>query len=196
MKKLIIGVSYQYKSKKNRGFTLIEVLLVISIIGIIMFPIGNYLNSIIFIENSIRNKDKLIREGKFGILFIDYEIRNSKKIYDVEEMKGYRREFDDFGFLIELDQGIKNQSTYILYYKKANRIRRRALNREANKCPNFSTISNNAYTGDNIILENIADIDVNYNKETNIISFCIGTELGKSLYSFRKDIYIYNMGRY
>lgn len=159
-------------SPLSKGFTLIELVLVMAIASIILLPILALLNLSISAWLSTEEKDELILNANFAIDFIKFEAKSADLIIDSAEIVGLNSKFpNNLGFVMRKDRAIKDQEptmyiyNYSTYYFDGNSLIRIACEVNEETYPQVSRFS-----GYNSICEFLQSIEGSkYEKKNAII---------------------------
>lgn len=120
--------------RKNSGFTLIELILVIAISSIIMLPTCSVLNLCIKTCSNGEQKDELILNGRHGIEYIKNEIKSADIVVSGDKIIDLNINYPtNIGFaLVNI---IDDNYQYITYYTKDGKLVRIACDFVKGKYP-------------------------------------------------------------
>ncbi len=98
---------------KNKGFTLIELVLVLSIASILMLPLYSILS--LSLNSCSRGEviDELNLSGRYAIEYIKREVKGAYRVVNADKMKGLDCE-NNIGFVLVFEE--KDQYNYVTYY--------------------------------------------------------------------------------
>lgn len=171
---------------RNKGFTLIEIILAIGICSIIILPLLSILNFTINACAVGDEKDDLMLNGKHAIEYIKSEIKSADMIISSEKFKDLRSIYStNIGFVIMIHESSGNYR-YITYHTKDNKIIRIACTRTNNKYP-----SQNYFGGHNEIcnlVDSIEDTIVDLKQDIIYLDFKFKTN--NSNLNLKSDVYI------
>ena len=168
--------------KNKKGVTLVELLIAISLIGIILLIIHNILFISIKSYKIITNKVEINRELRYFLNNIQKEISqarkaNDNKIDEIEEGSIFIKDNKYFCIYVDLDSVYKSDvgKPYLVqYYLKDNKLMRRQCKTIDDRYPyiNFSTFTEPSVVLGNLVegqkIEDIfRDIEI-LEKESNI----------------------------
>ena len=172
---------------KNRGFTLIEVILALAIASIVIIPIFSILNFCIKACNLGEQKDDLILNGRYACEFIKNEVRTADKIISTEKFPGLNEKYpSNIGFVIMINEDNDTDCRYITYYIKDSKLVRIACTRFIGKYPDQS-----AFVGHNVISEFVESIEESqFDPENSIILLDFILKHEDEDLRVKKDIYI------
>lgn len=121
---------------KSRGFTLIEMILVLAIGSIVTLSICTLLDFSIKTCDIGEQKDDLILNGRYGIEYIKNEIRLADKIISTKKIKGLDSKYvTNLGFIVMIAED-SGSYRYITYYIKNSNLVRIACTRLTDQYPN------------------------------------------------------------
>ncbi|MCK9442983.1 MAG: prepilin-type N-terminal cleavage/methylation domain-containing protein [Tissierellaceae bacterium] len=173
--------------RKNKGFTLIEVILVLALSSLIMLPLLSILDFSIKASTSGNEKDELILNGRYAIEYIKDEIRSADVIMPSNKIKGIENEYRNIiGFILVIKED-KNTDKFVTYHAKGGEIIRIVNTAKKGTLPPYNT-----FTGNNAICEYVHSIDETFlDLENKIIhlDFCLKTDSEEKL-RLQSDIFI------
>lgn len=171
---------------KNKGFTLIEIILAIAICAIIIVPLFSILDFTIDACTVGDEKDDLMLNGKYAIEYIKNEIKSADMIISSEKFKDLESIYPtNIGFVIMIHEANGNYR-YMTYHTKDNKIIRIACTIANNKYP-----SQNYFGGHNEIcnlVDSIEDTIVDLKQGIIYLDFKLKTN--NSNLNLKSDIYI------
>ena len=172
---------------KNRGFTLIEVILALSISSIVIIPIISILNFCIRACDLGEQKDDLILNGRYATEFIKNEVRTADKIIATEKFSGLNEKYtSNIGFVIMIEEDNDKDYRYITYYVKGSELIRIACTRPTDKYP-----SQSYFGGHNVISEFIDSIEESqFDLDNSLILLDFRFKHRDEDLRVKKDIYI------
>lgn len=132
--------------RKGKGFTLIEIILALSISSIIIVPIFSILDFSIKSCAKGDDKDQLMMNGRYAIEYMKNEIKSADKIISPDKIEGLNKKFpNNIGFVIVKikEENTFDKYTYILYHQKNNNIVRVAYNSAEDKYPKANSTHGN-----------------------------------------------------
>ena len=131
--------------RKNKGFTLIELVVVIAICSIIIAPIYAILSTSSNIFESSKEKDELMLNAKHSIEYIKNEIKSSDLLIADYKINGLRRNYPtNIGFVLVIIEEKKKPGNanekirvyrYLSYYTKNGKLIRIACEDERLRYP-------------------------------------------------------------
>ncbi|MBU5437517.1 prepilin-type N-terminal cleavage/methylation domain-containing protein [Tissierella sp. MSJ-40] len=172
--------------QKSRGFTLIEILLILSLISLIIISLYSVLNFCVSAWEDGNRKDEIILNGRYGIEFIKTEIKTADKIISSNKI-------DDFNFTYPNNIGFvilrynSNEYQYITYYLSNDKLIRITDKRVTKKYPSINTFS-----GFNEICEYVDTIErtnVDFSKNMIYLNITMSYNNRKVL-EFKTNIFI------
>ncbi len=93
--------SIRHTYHRNRGFTLIEVILSLAICSLIIVPIFSILDFSIDACTIGEEKDQLMLNGRYAIEYIKNEIKTADKIISSDKIKSLKTKYPtNIGFVI------------------------------------------------------------------------------------------------
>lgn len=125
---------------KNKGFTLIEVILAIGICSLIITPICSIFKFSIDACAIGDEKEELMLNGRYAIEYIKEEIKSADKIISSDKIIGLREKFPtNVGFVtMVIEENIDyNIYRYSTYYRKNDKIIRLACGVKDDKYPSY-----------------------------------------------------------
>ncbi len=138
---------------KNKGFTLIEVILVLGISSLILLPILSILDLSIKKFDRGEQKDDLLLNGRYAIEYIKDEIHMGDKIIDSSKFSGLKEKYPtNIGFVIMMNK--EEGYRYITYHIQNNKLIRIACNQVKKDYP-----SQFGFDGFNVVSEYIDNIE-------------------------------------
>lgn len=169
---------------KNKGFTLIEIIISLAICAIIMIPIFSILDFSIDACTIGDEKDELLLNGKYGIEYIKNEIKSADKIISSDKFKDLKSEYPtNIGFVIMIKKS-NNNYRYVTYHTKDEKIIRIACTRDNDIYP-----SEKYFSGHNEICNLIDSIeDTSFDQDMIYLDFKF--KKNNSKLSLNSDIYI------
>ena len=172
---------------KNRGFTLIEVILALAIGSIVIIPIFSILSFCMKACDLGEQKDDLILNARYATEFIKNEIRIADKIIATEKFSGLDEKFPtNIGFVIMIDENNDKDYRYITYYVKNSELRRIACTRDTDEYR-----SQGYFAGHNVISEFVDNIEASeFDPENSIIFLNFLFKHRDEELRVKKDIYI------
>ena len=169
---------------KNKGFTLIEIIISLAICAIIMIPIFSILDFSIDACTIGDEKDELLLNGKYGIEYIKNEIKSADKIISSDKFKDLNNVYPtNIGFVIMIKKS-NNNYRYVTYHTKDKKIIRIACTRDNDIYP-----SEKYFSGHNEICNLIDSIeDTSFDQDMIYLDFKF--KKNNSKLSLNSDIYI------
>lgn len=153
---------------RNKGFTLIELILSLGICSLIIVPIISILDFSLNACTTGEKKDQLMMNGRYAIEYIKDDIRVADKIISSDKIKGLKTKFPtNIGFVIMIVDDEKGYNTYkyITYHSKDDKLVRVACSRTDDKYPLYSY-----FDGNNDICEFVDNIgDTKLDNENSMI---------------------------
>lgn len=181
--------SIKHSCLKNRGFTLIEVILSLAICSLIIVPIFSILDFSIDACIIGEEKDELMLNGRYAIEYIKNEIRSADKIISSDKIKGLKIKYPtNIGFVIMIVEGENNNKTYryITYHTKNNKLVRLACSRLDSNYPSYIY-----FDGNNELCEFVDNIDDSkLDTENSMIYLDFKFKYNKEKLELKSDIYI------
>lgn len=170
---------------KNKGFTLIEVMLALGISSMIIIPLFTILNFSVKACDLGEQKDDLILNSRYAIEFIKGEVKVADKVISSKQISGLNEKYpSNLGFVIMIRE--EDNFRYITYYVKDSKLLRIACTRRVDKYP----IESN-FGGHNIISEFIDDIEqCQLDEESSIIILDFKFKHKDEELRLKTDIYI------
>lgn len=171
---------------QNKGFTLIELILVMAISSLIVLPLLSILDFSNKSCASTEVKDELILYANFAIDYVKYEIKSADTIISSDKIKDLNTKYPtNIGFVIRIDDGVAEASRYVTYYTERNKLIRIACERGSEKYPKSTD-----FKGFNELCEFVESINkTKFNGENSIINldFCFNNRWS---FNIKSDIYI------
>lgn len=151
--------------QKNKGFTLIEVILALAISSMIILPIFSILNFSVNACITGEEKDELMLNGRYAIEYIKNEVRAAEKIITSNKIVGLRANYPtNIGFVIMMPEG-NLYNRFITYHTKNGE-----LIRLSGKVPKSRYPTYNELAGFNQICEFVDSIkDSKFHADHNMI---------------------------
>jgi|GEM_PF-529560 len=175
MTKLWMGI------RSKEGFSLIELILTLSISSIIILSACSMLNYALNICSTMEEEDDILLNGRYAIEYIKREIRRAEEIIDIKHERFYDlhlKNRDNIGFVImkrepNPDEGETNGKDYIYnfstYYVKNNTLYRIAANNSSKSYPRPIF-----FGGHNVVAEHVASFkQTNIDFKAKIIDLCL-----------------------
>ena len=175
--------------QNHRGFTLIEVLLTISIIFILINPILGLFDLSLNIFAFEEYNNEISLNGKYAIEYIKSEIKMADKIIAVDNISGLKLKYPkNVGFIVlRIDNsGTKPIYNYSTYYENNNKLIRISANRLDNKYPTYGSFSGNNTVSEYLI--SLTNTKLDLNEGIIYLDFLFGT-LENSIV-FKSDLYL------
>ncbi|MBU5311016.1 prepilin-type N-terminal cleavage/methylation domain-containing protein [Tissierella carlieri] len=174
---------------KNRGFTLIEIILSLAICSLIIIPIFSILDISIEACTIGDEKDQLMMNGRYAIEYIKGDIRAADKIISSDKIKDLKKKFPtNIGFIIMIieEEKSKNIYRYITYHRKNDKLVRMACSRVDDKYPLYTH-----FDGNNDLCEFVDNIeDTKFDTENSIIYLDLKFKHNYEKLDLKSDIYI------
>ncbi len=175
--------------RKNKGFTLIEVILSLAICSLIIVPIFSILDFSIDACIIGEEKDELMLNGRYAIEYIKNEIRSADKIISSDKIVGLKTKFPtNIGFVIQVVEEGEPQKIYkyITYHVSNNQLIRVACTILNDKYPFGGT-----FEGYNTICDFVYNIeDTKFDAENVMISLDLKFKHKHEKLDLKSDIYI------
>lgn len=159
--------------KKNKGFTLIELILALAITSIIIIPLLGILDFSIKSCTKGDKIDQLLLNGRYAIQFIKDDIKSADKIISSDVIKSSDNTKDlrdkfptNIGFVILNQNQDGNTYRYVTYHTKDEMIVRVAC-----ECIGAGYPTPNQFKGNNSICDFVESIDdTKFDAENSMIS--------------------------
>lgn len=184
MKRYHIRLLFQ----RDKGFTLIELILTLAIASIIISPIYSILLSTTNVCMRGEAKDELILNGSYAIEYIKNEIRSADIVASTDKVYEFYKKYPhNLGFvLVFIDE---DKYKYVSYHMKNDKIVRIGRETSTDKYPIAANLS-----GNNEVCRFIEDISLSYLDTKNKmihLDFKLKSQ-GKSpiYYRVKSDVYI------
>lgn len=190
MKKIVSNGRY---TLDNGGFAILELVLSFFIFGIIVLSLVGFFGMNIRVENHIENRDDILKNVNFGLMYMEREIQHSEANYKLENLKGYKKKYDDLGILIGKEKDSEKEHTYSYYYFNGNSLIRRTITRGKDSPPTYSDLMNNRLVGVSVIISDIDKMKANFDGDTRLLEVNLEVKNKKKIESFTRMIYIYNL---
>ncbi len=175
------------KNNSTRGFTLIELILVLGLSSILIVVFYTILSFTVKVGKVSEEKDEIIQNGRYAIDYIIREIRTSDKIIALDKFENLNSKYpNNLGFVIQKEIG-KDYYKYIIYYCDFNKIRRCAVEMEGEEYPKTYL-----FQGHNVIAEYICNIDnsiIDLNRKMITLDFQLGTDK-EQIINLRTSVYL------
>lgn len=170
---------------RNKGFTLIELILAMAISSLIVLPLLSLLN---LSNNSCtlaEEKDELMLNANFAIDYVKFEIKSADRIISSDKIKDLDIKYPtNIGFVIRIDDS-ESAYRYITYYTNKSKLVRIACERATEDYPKLIDFS-----GFNEICEFTESIDDSrFNGENSIISLDFYFN-NNGILNIKSDIYV------
>ncbi len=191
MKLICVNQEKSYEKKflltSSKGFTLIELILALSIFSILIVSFYSILSISLKSGEKVELEDEIIQNGKYAFNYIIREIRTGDEIIASNKFKGLERKYPvNLGFVIKRKTD-DNKYIYITYYHYLDKIRRCAIELKGEEYPDGYL-----FQGHNTIAEYIYSInntDINFDNKIITLNFQLGIDEDK-LINFKNDIYV------
>lgn len=168
-----------YLNPNEKGFTLIELIIALSIFSMIILIFYNILSISISSGEKMEKENEYIQNGKHVINYIAKEIRSADEVISSNKFKYLNQKYPvNLGFVIKREVD-NNKYLYITYYHYFDKIRRIAVVSKE-EYPNGYLFS-----GHNNIAEYIYNIEgtvVNLEKKIITLEFLIGEEENRNIH--------------
>lgn len=178
--------SWQLQFQKNKGFTLIEFILSISLMSIVLISIFSLLQYANMSLDRSDDMEEVLLNGRYGLEYIKGEVLSADRLVSSSKFKNLDRKYPtNIGFVIMKENG--NLYKFITYYKKNNELIRISCEKALNNYPSESN-----FKGFNQICTNLIDLGSTYidtDKELLNLYLDMGVE-NKSMMEFKSTIYI------
>ncbi|MDD7382834.1 MAG: prepilin-type N-terminal cleavage/methylation domain-containing protein [Peptoniphilaceae bacterium] len=139
---------------KNKGFTLIELVITIAISSIMFILIQSIMNFYIKTQDSLVNDIQFDKKAKSTFIFIENEIEESLSIEETLNKK--------CNFKIR-SRNSDGSISSVYYELSGHKLYRRAMEEK-------NSFTENSYSyRKNILLEGVYDIDFNYYEKNNLV---------------------------
>lgn len=107
--------------KNKKGYTLIELLVSISLMAVILLIVSSLINFSIITSSNSYYRDEILSKGRYSFEYISGEIRRADKIIDTNKINGFNSKYpDNLGFIIynynDIDKNPKGNYEYTSYY--------------------------------------------------------------------------------
>lgn len=177
---------------KNKGFTLIEIIITLAITSMIMVPLYSILDLSSRSSTIGEKNDELMLNGRYAIEFVKGEIKWADKIILGSKLEGLNNKYPtNIGFVI-MSKVLDNKDEisgyrYITYYTSGNKLVRISWNLSKERYPTMIDLS-----GKNDICEFVDGIkETTFDKKHSLISldFKFKHNGGEKL-NLKTDIYI------
>lgn len=183
MERMLIKLALKHRSENNKGFTLIELILSLSLISLILLTVFNIMHYSIMTSNVSRYKDEILTNGRYGLEYMINEIKSADKIIDSNLIQSFNTEYpNNLGFVLyNFHKGSSNEAErheFTSYYVRNNRLQRIKRSRDSGEYENiriFSPLS----SGDNPLCGYVIDAsktDVNYQDEIINLKIVVGND--------------------
>lgn len=134
--------------QRNRGFTLMELVLVLGLSSVLILCLYNLLGFTMNTCKKVEDKDKLLLNGRHSIEFIKDEIKAADMIISSEKFSGLKIRYPtNIGFVIlkiDRDKDYKPiEYRYSTFYTNKDKIVRIACSRISERYPSYSYFSGN-----------------------------------------------------
>ncbi len=167
-------------NKKDSGFTLIELILALSIGSIVLLSLYSILNFTMNVCKAREGEDEVLLNGRYAIEYIKREIECAEEIIDIklEIFSEIDEKYEEnIGFIImryEPEATGGKKYNYSTYYIRNNKIYRIAANTQNDQYPRGSM-----FGGHNVIAEYVVSFNnTNIDFDTRLIDLCL---------AFKKD---------
>lgn len=184
---------FKQQGISSKGFTLIELIISIGLIGILItmsFSVFNFTSSV---WNQVSGEDDFLLQGRFAISYIKediIEVSSNIKSTEIVSLKDYLPENfyynKTLGFFIIKDEGLSYKH---IFYKVENEILTRVTFSSPNKLPKKVP----SVTTHNPILESVSSVNETfYDKERDLLCLIIKTQdkLKDKEYTFMETLYL------
>lgn len=137
---MVSMLSLKEVSQKNKGFTLIEFVLGMSLVSIVLCSVFVVLNHSMNIFQYGDESDEILLNGRYAIDYIKNEIMSADKIISSSKFKNLDFEYPtNIGFVIMSKGDIR--CNYITYYKRNDELTRISCEGLENRYPNSTRFS-------------------------------------------------------
>ena len=177
----MIRLGLRHPSENNKGFTLIELVLSLSLISLILLMVFNLMQYTIMTSNVSNYKDEILTNGRYGLEYMINEIKKADKIIDSSKIRNFNIDYpNNLGFVIyNYYKGDSNQADrheFTSYYARDRTLRRIKCSRDIKEYQDiriFSSLS----SGDNFLCEYLIDVSntkVNFQDEIINLNLVVG----------------------
>lgn len=178
-----------YLNKK--GFSLIELILGICLSSILLMCFYSLLHYTMNISKIHDEKDTILTNGRYALLYIKDEIKNCDKIIDIKKFEGLDETYpENIGFVImkiTKDKYNKLIYKYFTYFLKNDILVR--IGCEVNN-PNYLPDQSD-FSGHNTLCNKMDSLEkFNYNPDKNILKIKLSLNNGAKTLDFKSDIYL------
>lgn len=138
--------------QKNKGFTLIELILVLAIASIIFLPLYSILNLTSKTCALGEEKDELLLNARYGIEYVKNEIKSADIVVSADKIKNLKAKYPgNIGFLLVFIDG--KSYKYVSYYSENGKLVRIACDSVEGKYP-----SSTDFSGHNQVCRLVEDV--------------------------------------
>lgn len=181
-------LSTKRSCQRNKGFTLIELILVLGICSIIILPVYSILGFSLRSYTIGEEKDEIFLNARYGIEYIKNEIKSADIVVSPDKIEKFNTQYPtNIGFLLVfIDDKIYK---YVTYYTKDEKLIRITCDSIKDKYPRH-----NHFVGNNEVCRFVDTIEnTKFDKENGMINldfiFKASTKSETSL-NIKSDIYI------
>lgn len=176
---------------ENKGFTLVELILVLGIFSIIMLPMYSIMNLTTNAYTSLEENDELLLNARFAVEYIKKEIRSADIVVSADKIKNLKaQDPTNIGFLLVFIKGDKHQ--YITYHLKDREIVRLSTIVNENTYPKWdSFFKNSGYNKVCKLVYSINDTRIDFENSMINLDFVFSNSSdSKSFFRTKADIFI------
>lgn len=191
----MIGLNLKHRLGNSKGFTLIELVLSLSLISLTLLTVFNLIHFTARASNSINSRDKVLTNGRYGIEYIANEIKRADKIIDSSKIRGFNKDYpNNLGFVIyNFYKGNAKEADryeFTSYYINSKVLRRVKCSSDSGDYENIR-IFIPGKIGDNFLCEYVVDVsktEINFQKEIINLNILVGDE--EYSYEFNTKLHI------
>ncbi|MFA7411550.1 MAG: prepilin-type N-terminal cleavage/methylation domain-containing protein [Tissierellaceae bacterium] len=173
--------------RRCKGFTLIELVLVIALSSMIMLPLLNMLDFSIKASTIGNEKDELLLNGRYAIEYVKNEIKSADMILPSSKLMGLKATYKtNIGFIIMVEESA-NQNKFITYHTKDGKLIRIAASARKGNYPLYSALS--GFNEISEYMDSIGNSRLDLDKKMIFLDFGLRSPGGESL-RLKSDIFI------
>lgn len=156
----MFSIKHCFPQNKNKGFTLIELILTLGLSSIVVVPLIAILNLSINSCSLVEERDELILNGNYALEYIKDGIKSGDKIIASDNIRGLVSKYPtNIGFVIMTEDDLRDRDRYYTYYTNENKLIRIGCETKRGKYFNGKYPSQDKFKGFNTLCQFIESID-------------------------------------
>lgn len=181
---------FLFRNRKD-GFTLIEVLLGIALLGIVILMVFSMIHFVSMTSDRIIGHDNYLLDGRFALGYIKSDIEEGMDLLPIESIPNITTNYkDNMGFVIRKYNSGSDKYQIILYTQNEDALTRHTFSSPLKTPPSFN--SNEGYN--NIIrnVDSISGCEFDEYNNVLVLSIAIKDKKSSKIYEFLETININN----